>query len=327
MATRNEKRQKILEVRLRRLKAMGKNRVEDATQNLKRAGGPKPLQVRTEFVYRPRDPSAPVYSDRRLPPPKERPPATGLLSPRGSALRLELILLGVAQHQRAGAEFKNEFPLMPGYKQDHSLAWVNLITTAGQVAGSGNFKATPLSKKSRSLNAALDVLEDAGFVFYPSSAQVRGRREGFLLMDERGSALADLPTYRVPRSGESTVALPPGFLHNGWVHVLEDSEIALLLMVACGKGALPDPAGWIAIPAEDRLSNYGLGRDAFSAAHPILREMGLLEVQRVGRHSDGRAVDFEVEGPSLHRLRLVRHGFEENSYDVACEALETLKTL
>lgn len=118
--------------------------------------------------------------------------------------------------------------------------------------------------------------------------------------------------------------MPAGFLHNGWVHVLEDSEIALLLTVMCGLGKLPDSEGWVAIPAGERLLNYGLSRDAFSAAHPILREMGLLEVQGVGRRSDGRVIDFRSEGPSLQRLKLVPEVFEEKAYDFALEALDRL---
>ncbi|SFV24661.1 hypothetical protein SAMN04487966_11240 [Micrococcus terreus] len=145
-------------------------------------------------------------------------------------------------------------------------------------------------------------------------------------MDERAASPTDRMTYRVPTMKEPTVRVPSGFLHHGWVHVLEDSEIALLLMVACGRGTLPDPEGWIAIPAGERLLNYGLSRDAFSAAHPVLKEMGLLEVQSIRRHSDGQVIDFSTEGPSLHRLRIVPDGFEQNAYDCAHEALERLNS-
>ncbi|WP_131103456.1 hypothetical protein [Ornithinimicrobium sufpigmenti] len=325
MSTRAEKLQDQVERRHRRLQQIGEAQIEAATERLNSIRSPTPLQVRTGFVYRPHDPAAVDYSDRRVPPPTERPPATRLLSPRGSALRLELIALGVAQRRKAGSEFKNDLPLAPGYTHGGSAAWAQLITTPAQYAGAGNVRATPLTKRRRSLTDALDVLANAGLVDYPRTGDDRGRREGFLLLDERATSPTDRLTYRVPTSKESTVLVPPGFLHKGWVHVLEDSEIALLLMVMCGLGKLPDSEGWVAIPAGERLLNYGLSRDAFSAAHPVLREMGLLEVQSVGRHSDGRVIDFRSEGPSLHRLKLVPEAFEEKAYDFALEALDRIR--
>ena len=41
---------------------------------------------------------------------------------------------------------------------------------------------------------------------------------------------------------------PISLISNGWVHVLEDSEISLLLMVACGLGRLQLEDGAVAIP-------------------------------------------------------------------------------
>jgi DNA-binding transcriptional ArsR family regulator len=326
VSTRAKKLEDQVERRRRRLELTGKDQIVAATDRLTSViGKPAPLKVRTGFVYRPNDPAAVDYSDRKAPPAAERPPATRLVSPRGSALRLELIALAVAQRRKAGSEFINDLPLAPGYADDDgSPAWVELITTPAQYASAGRFRATPLTKRRRSLTDALDALKEAGLVDYPRAGDARGRREGFLLMDERVMSPTGGLTYRVPTSKEPTVTVPQGFLHEGWLHVLEDSEIALLLMVRCGLGKLPDSEGWVAIPAGERLLNYGLSRDAFSAAHPILREMGLLEVQSVGRHSDGRVIDFRSEGPSLHRLKLVPEGFEEPAYDVALESLDRL---
>lgn len=323
-STRTRRLEDRVERRRRRLQQTGKEQIDAATDRLTSLRKPAPLKVRIGFVYRPHDPAFVDYSDRKAPPPAERPPATRLMSPRGSALRLELIALAVAQRRKAGSEFINDLPLAPGYAGDGSPAWVELLTTPAQYANAGRFRATPLSKRRRSLTDALDVLEEADLVDYPRGGDAKGKREGFLLMDERVTSPTGGLTYRVPTSKEPTVTVPAGFLHEGWVHVLEDSEIALLLMVMCGLGKLPDSEGWVAIPAGERLLNYGLSRDAFSAAHPILQEMGLLEVQSVGRHSDGRVIDFRSEGPRLHRLKLVLEGFEKKAYDVALEALDRL---
>jgi hypothetical protein len=75
------------------------------------------------------------------------------------------------------------------------------------------------------------------------------------------------------------------FVMNGWLHVLEDSEITLLLMVACGRGTLVATSeadispGEVAIPAEVRLRRYGIHRDPFSAARKTLEWFGLLDVR------------------------------------------------
>jgi hypothetical protein len=84
---------------------------------------------------------------------------------------------------------------------------------------------------------------------------------------------------------------------NGCFHVLEDAEITLLLMVACGRGTLVATSkadlvpGEVAIPAEVRLRGYGIHRDPFSAACKTLEWFGLLGVREVARHFDGRGED------------------------------------
>jgi hypothetical protein len=105
----------------------------------------------------------------------------------------------------------------------------------------------------------------------------------------------------VPAKREDYFTLPAGFVMNGWLQVLEDSEITLLLMVPCGRGTLvatseADMApGEVAIPAEVRLRRYGIHRDPFSAARKTVEWFGLLDVREVARHFDGRRED-------IHRL-------------------------
>lgn len=325
MVSRGEKRRAAVRRRLQRLEVVGSGQVSVACQRLDPLLSTSPLRVRHGFAYRPHAPTALEYSDRKVPPPAERPPATSLLSPTGSALRLELILLGIAQRRRAGSGFRNDLPLRPGYGPgSNATAWAHLITTPAQYASKGRVRATTLEKRQRSLASALDALASAGLVEFPRMGDAQGMREGFLLMDERVVSPSDAMTYRVPTAAEAVFSLPVEFLREGWVHVLEDSEIAVLLMVYCGLGSIPDSDGWIAIPAAERLLNYGISRDNFSAAHPILKEMGLLEVQSVGRHADGQVIDFSSEGPSLHRLRPVSGGLDQDAYAVARATLERL---
>lgn len=49
------------------------------------------------------------------------------------------------------------------------------------------------------------------------------------------------------------MTLAASFLTNGRLHLLEDGEIVMLLMVACGCGRLPDSEPVVAIPGSVRL--------------------------------------------------------------------------
>ena len=122
---------------------------------------------------------------------------------------------------------------------------------------------------------------------------------------------------------EPTFLLPEGFISRGWVHVLEDSEINVLLMAACGWGGLSTEDGAIAVPSEVRLRRYGISRDSFGAAHPMLEKFGLLSVIEVGRHDDGRSVGYGEDGAAhVHRLRLLPGGFEEDAFPKVSEVIE-----
>ena len=88
--------------------------------------------------------------------------------------------------------------------------------------------------------------------------------------------------------------------------MLEDSEIAILLMVACAKDGWREN-GLLVMPPEVRLHSYGIHRDVFSSARKTLEWFGLLKVEEIGRHGDGRAENGEQQ---VHRLGLVSEGFE-----------------
>ncbi|MFF2772929.1 hypothetical protein ACFVUP_38105, partial [Streptomyces bacillaris] len=123
--------------------------------------------------------------------------------------------------------------------------------------------------------------------------------------------------YRVPSRTESTFTVPAGLITNGWLHVLEDSEIALLFMVVCRKGGWVED-GLVVVPADVRLTQYGLHRDVYSSARKTLEWFGLLNVEEMGRHVDGRAENSDLR---LHRLGLVSTGFDEPATSTAREVL------
>ena len=120
---------------------------------------------------------------------------------------------------------------------------------------------------------------------------------------------------------EPTVTLPGEFISNGWMHVLEDSEIAVLFMAACQRGGFADDFGY-AVPGAVRLLNYGIGRESYSKALKTLAWFGLVQVHEIGRRDDGRSLDFDTDEPQLNRIKLLSEGFEA---DGPSEVLATLR--
>lgn len=102
-----------------------------------------------------------------------------------------------------------------------------------------------------------------------------------------------------------------------------DTELSVLLMATCGRGALPDDEQRIAIPADVRLMHYGIGCDTFPDACRMLRNLRLLDVVEPGRHVDGKVMDYHKgERPQLHRLKLLQLGFEQSAVEALRRELE-----
>lgn len=314
----NEKEKAAALSRARRLKgaygAAAKVAVEKAEAELGAPGrlATRGLVLRTGFVYRPTP--APAYaSDRRVPKREHRPPATRIASSQGAALRLYLMALAENQIRlRAGASATNPLPI----DGRGSVSWIDLVaSTAARSTSPGGTYLKAKDKMLRTVTGALKTLEDANLVHLPHATKAKGKFEQFVLLDETGSG-AD---YELPRKVDDTFSLPAAFITNGWLHVLEDSEIALLLMVACGRGSEPFGPGLVAINGETRLLHYGIARDPFTAAHRSLEQFGLLDVHQVDRWPDGRSMG---NARSLHRLELLPGGFDKDARTTVLKALK-----
>lgn len=244
---------------------------------------------------------------------------TRVTSPRGAALRLHLTALAVTQFTgRVGQSKRNELPLRPRSGQ---VGWTDLLASSAMAKTDGSVMMTEQDKRLRQLQSALDSLVEASLVWLPHQSRGAGKYEGFELLDETAgrSPADDHIPYRVPKKIESSFVIPDEFVTNGWVHVLEDTEIALLLMTACAVHSIETDA--VAIPAYHRVQHYGIGRDAFEA-HRWLERYGLLHVVEVNRHlDDGRSIDFAEEGAALHRLHLVNDGFQKDAITTVRESL------
>ncbi|MGC3994719.1 MAG: hypothetical protein QM779_11505 [Propionicimonas sp.] len=234
------------------------------------------------------------------------------------ALRLELAALSMAQ-MKTTAGHRAHLPGLSIAEYGSGIGWTDLVATNAVKSGEGQNYSAVRDKKARSVRTALQTLNEAGLVELRSAPGRAGRYEGFSLRHEAGTQLSGDPRpYQVPGPTEDEVfRLPEGFVERGWLHVLEDSEITVLLMVASARGSLwigrsdmdLEP-GEVAIPADARLRRYGIHRDPFSFARKTLEWFGLLTVREVARHPDGRAEDDERR---LHRLALRPDGFEEEA--------------
>lgn len=234
------------------------------------------LVIRNAFSYR--EGGADIdASDRKAPPRASRPPATRLATSRGSALQFALTLLSLAQMNRTAGKTAHLSRLniqIPGTSK--TVGWADMVSAEPEDSHLGGLLITARNKRARTVRSALETLAAAGLVLIPGEARARNRFEDFVLLNEAGiDAVGEAEEYAVPTSSESTFGMPAGFITNGWLHLLEDSEIALLLMVACRQGGWPDD-GLLAVPAEIRLRNYGIHRDPYSSARKTLEWFGLL---------------------------------------------------
>lgn len=276
------------------------------------------LVVRSGFSFREAG-ICPDASDRKAPPHDLRPPATRLITSRGAALRFAVTLLAFVQtNRKPGAKARlSDFGIEIG-GNSRERGWADLIAADATDSNRGGVFLTARDKRARSVRNALKALAEAGIVSIPGEPGARNRFEEFVLLNERGvEAVGEAEEYRVPKNSEETFTMPAGFVANGWLHVLEDSEIALLMMVACRRGGWPEN-GLLVVPADVRLRNYGIHRDAYSSARKTLEWFGLLEVEEVGRHGDGRAENAELR---VHRLGLSPVGFEEPAAQTMIDAL------
>jgi hypothetical protein len=255
------------------------------------------IRIRPDFVYNSR-PAAVGASGRNAPAREHRPPATRLISSRGAALRTILIALFEAQvRSRPGTYPDNSRPL---FTRPEVIGWTDLVALDATASGSGPTYVSTRSKKGRQFCRTLDRLAAEQLVMLPVG-KFGNIHEGFLLMHERGFHLADAndrwsyrygsrnnDRYRTPRRGDTTFSIPTELFTNGWIHILEDSEIALLLILAYLQAKAPGSE--FTINSEERVLNFGLGRDSYQT-HTMLQRLGLATVTNHDREAHAEGFD------------------------------------
>jgi hypothetical protein len=321
----NDKERARLRKRRSRLNAEDESVVK-ATLSMRRLVGPSEIAavyVRNEFVERGATQSTSLRgdpSDRRLPDKADRPPATRIMSPRGAALRVLLTALFEAQARtRPGQHPGNKRPLATGGSD--VISWTDLLASGAKSSGTGKNHMSVSAKKIRQMESALGrlAIEELVELTRPGDSGAR-KYEQFELLNEGGRrAHGSNVAYQVPVPlREPAFPVPATLFTNGWIHVLEDTELTFILMMAARHHATGGQQ--FRVPAETRLLRFGIGRDAYEA-HMMLSRLGLIEVtQDPGRHPDGKVKDFNSGEPALpHILGFIPAGFGR-------DALTTLRT-
>jgi hypothetical protein len=214
---------------------------------------------------------------------------------------------------------RNTLPLA---NQDAPLSWVDLLATTSEPRRYSNIRQLKL----RQFHDALRRLESPEVRLvrlpnYPSRSA--GRYESFQLLHEAG----DSEPYSVPTDDSKTLYLPRGLFDNGWIHVLEDSELAFLLMLACLRSRSGNAP--VFATSETRLLQFGLGRDAYDS-HRLLSSFGLVKVHP-GPHPGrrlGKAGRYLIsDPPKLHRFELLNSGFEAPAVPTTRQALTASRNI
>ncbi|WP_030648414.1 MULTISPECIES: hypothetical protein [Streptomyces] len=318
-----------VEVRLETLRVLRRSELPAVTAETLRLWreGRQPAGIRLRRAYLRNDELKSVEDERKPLPMEDRPLAARMITPKGVALKLHLVLLFAAQCAvKPGKTWKTPHPVEPTPQSDHS--WVGLMATVAKYRGPGIQGASVATNKRRQVTEALKKLEGLGLI-RPTKGPGRAR-QGFDLLHENGKSTpaAGVP-YTVPVDAEPFVEIPREFFTEGWVHVLTNSEIAALLMWldALKYDASPtsDPSVFVTrVTSAVRQGAYGLGREAYET-HQQLDAFQLLDVLRPEkRHYDGRWQEFAEDSSDLacHRVALTPDGFTRDAGEVVQEVLQ-----
>lgn len=313
----NARERAILHSRLARLSAM-EDSAAAATARLqalheRRSTQLESLRLRHGYVRRESADLAVDTSDRSAPDRKFRPPSTRLMSPRGRAQSFFLTALFEAQTRLEPGQAATASQL-PIVAENTCTGWTDYVATDAKAATDGRIFASVPAKKGRQIESALHRLASENLVSLTASS--------FVLMREDARPTGDNDVYRVPEHEGSFFTVPLQLFTNGWIHVLEDSELILLLIAARMRFQHGDEAQ--PLRSGPRKLNYGLSRDSFEAAHRMLDYLGILTViSDYQRSSDGKVDDFAKRGAKPHLLRLNPEALDTPAYPTITDTIAT----
>lgn len=156
----------------------------------------------------------------------------------------------------------------------------------------------------------------------PPPRDARGQRDydRFTLLRDDARPTGDNDEYKVPDVEADYFTVPLTLFTNGWIHVLEDSELVLLLITARFHrkyGDTPQP-----MSSGPRKLNYGLTKDSYESAHRILDYLKIISViADWNRTSDGKVSAIRERGAQPHHLRFHPDMLERPAYPTIVDTL------
>jgi len=297
---------------------------------------PVDIAVRPGFFRRTRPLSATEVNghevtDRPKPKLPRQPPLEALATiPRGVALRTELTVIFLAQSRRqtVGKDALLTVPIESG--DDSHFGLVDLIAVpAVHHARPGSPLAGSIgSNRKRQIRQAFASLAapDLKLVELPPGGRGKPRFDEVHLNRETGAYGVEPPRYKIPNAGDSgLVAIPSAFWLNGWIHALNNREIAMWLMLrdlavrntaSTSVGASHE----LQIDGRERLLEYDIFRAAWDT-HARLEAFGLIQVEKdPNRRRNGTTVDGKYAAP--HKFRLVDAGLNVTAVEPVLDELE-----
>ncbi|MFC8833292.1 hypothetical protein ACFWJE_32490 [Streptomyces griseoincarnatus] len=235
-----------------------------------------------------RKPDSIVLRSTLLPASEGRSRLTKLILPKGIALRFYLLAAFEAQCRLNAREtWENVLPLAG------RGSWSDLVAIDGayDTSSATYLRGTVGSRRLESLRlqqvkGALRTLEELGgedaLVTMPRRKSGQREYKKFLLMNESGRGGNQTPNvYTVPVrswSAMKTIEIPAGFFLNGWIQVLNPSEVATWLILRMLSRWAPRKhiRSGVYLYGQDRLETFGLRDDAWEDGCQRLREFGLI---------------------------------------------------
>ncbi|MCG7286388.1 hypothetical protein MHY85_10450 [Cellulomonas sp. ACRRI] len=226
---------------------------------------------------------------------------------------MELALLFAVQHQVRGALL----PPLEGSDGHPGLLDLVVPPATGSDAES-RFVATPRVNRLRQAKQALARLEREGLL---ESDGGRGNARRYWMMEE--TAVGDGPTAKryIRPTNAATFTLPVEFYTQGWIHLLDDSELAALLMFLVRQEQAGEGLGFKVL-GEHRLRQFCLARDTLDR-HVFLEDVGLLRhVPADSRRADGTVVDARTGAPlEPHTYWTVPEGLQAPALNAVLAAI------
>lgn len=255
----------------------------------------------------------------------QRPSLTRLVLPKGIALRFYLLAIFEAQCRlNVGERWENVLPLSGRGSWSDLVAIDGAYDTQSETYmrdAKGDRKLGDL--RLRQVQGALRTLEELGveqaLVTMPRGKRGQRLYESFSLMKESGRGGNQTPdTYTVPQDHWSvrTITIPAGFFLNGWVQVLNPSEVATWLILRALSQWARDKhtESGVYLYGKDRLESFGLRRDAWEDGCQRLRAFGLIRFAR-SPGQEGTATGLFTGGWEMLKL-ISRERYEPHRYQV-----------